>query len=157
MNYFTPVLPVMMYWESPLKAQSHTHLCVFSFSSVISVWSAVRQILQVWSADVVANNLQINQSEMSQIRNQRPWRRSSPFITLGYFCLKCDIFCGMSMHLWCLYMRQHWHIDVDFQSLSLTMNFLDKYRAKMLIQWFIIMWNSIWKENIAYALTCVYL
>lgn len=63
------VLPVIMYWESPLKAQSQTHLCVFSFSSVIRVWSAVRQILQVWSAEVVASNLQTVQSETETVRS----------------------------------------------------------------------------------------
>ena len=65
------VLPVIMYWESPLKAQSQTHLCVFSFSSVIRVWSAVRQILHVWSAEVVASNLHVQtvQSETETFRS----------------------------------------------------------------------------------------
>ena len=52
------LLPVMIYCESPLNAQSQTHLCVFSFSSACSVRSAVRHIFVVWSANVVASNLE---------------------------------------------------------------------------------------------------
>jgi ABC-type transport system involved in cytochrome c biogenesis permease component len=51
-------IPVMIYCESPLNAQSQTHRCAVSFNSVIKVKSAVRHILAVWSADVVANNLE---------------------------------------------------------------------------------------------------
>ena len=50
-------LPVMMYWESLLKAQSHTQRCEFSLSSVIREKSAVLQICTVQSAEVVASNL----------------------------------------------------------------------------------------------------
>ena len=51
-------IPVMIYCESPLNAQSQTHRCAISFNSVIKVKSAVYHILAVWSADVVANNLE---------------------------------------------------------------------------------------------------
>jgi hypothetical protein len=40
-------IPVMIYCESPLNAQSQTHRCAVSFNSVIKVKSAVRHILAV--------------------------------------------------------------------------------------------------------------
>lgn len=56
-----------MYWESPEKAQSHIHprdvspgLLLLMLSSVISEKLEVLQILQVWSAEQVASNLQQN-------------------------------------------------------------------------------------------------
>lgn len=48
----------MTYCESLEKAQSHTHFLLLPFLSVfLSVKSAVDQILQVPSADVVASKL----------------------------------------------------------------------------------------------------
>ena len=46
-----------MYCESLEKAQSQTHLSVLFFSVFLKVKSAVDQILQVPSADVVASRL----------------------------------------------------------------------------------------------------
>lgn len=57
--------PVTIYWESPEKAQSHIQpldvspgLLLLMLSSVISEKLDVLQILQVWSAEQVANSLQ---------------------------------------------------------------------------------------------------
>ena len=52
-----PTLPVIIYCESPLNAQSHTHLCAGSFNSVINDKSAVFHIFVELSAKVVASNL----------------------------------------------------------------------------------------------------
>lgn len=56
--------PVTIYWESPEKAQSHIQpldvspgLLLLMLSSVMSEKFDVLQILQVWSAEQVANNL----------------------------------------------------------------------------------------------------
>ena len=50
-------LPVNMYCESQEKAQSQTHLSALLFRVFRRLKSAVDQILQVPSADVVANKL----------------------------------------------------------------------------------------------------
>ncbi len=58
--------PVTIYWESPEKAQSHIQpldvspgLLLLMLSSVISEKLDVLQILQVWSAEQVANRLEM--------------------------------------------------------------------------------------------------
>ena len=51
------MIPEMMYWESPLKAQSHTQRCFSVVSSATWVKSTVFQIFTVASAELVANNL----------------------------------------------------------------------------------------------------
>lgn len=55
-----------MYWESPEKAQSHIHpldvspgLLLLMVNSVMREKLDVLQILQVWSAEQVANRLEI--------------------------------------------------------------------------------------------------
>ena len=53
-------LPVNMYCESLEKAQSHTHFSAFFFSVFLRLKSAVDQILQLPSADVVAKRLKMN-------------------------------------------------------------------------------------------------
>lgn len=62
--------PVTIYWESPEKAQSHIQpldvspgLLLFMLSSVISEKLDVLQILQVWSAEQVANSLEASEQE----------------------------------------------------------------------------------------------
>lgn len=66
--------PVTIYWESPEKAQSHIQpldvspgLLLLMLSSVISEKLVVLQILQVWSAEHVANNLRITENKVSII------------------------------------------------------------------------------------------
>lgn len=49
-----------MYWESQEKAQSQTHLSASLFKVFRKLKSAVDQTLQVPSADVVANKLNID-------------------------------------------------------------------------------------------------
>lgn len=56
-------LPVNMYCESLEKAQSHTHFSAFFFSVFLRLKSAVDQILQLPSADVVAKRLKMNKKE----------------------------------------------------------------------------------------------
>ena len=56
--YKSKTLPVIMYCESLLKAQSQTHLWDCSFSSVIKEKSAVFHILTVVSAEHVAKSLE---------------------------------------------------------------------------------------------------
>lgn len=70
--------PVTIYWESPEKAQSHIQpldvspgLLLLMLSSVISEKLDVLQILQVWSAEQVANRLEMTTNTKTLYHQQQ--------------------------------------------------------------------------------------
>lgn len=83
-----------MYWESPEKAQSHIQpldvspgLLLLMLSSVISEKLDVLQILQVWSAEQVANRLEIttNRKEKKNKTQHRQKQHHSRKLRLEHF------------------------------------------------------------------------
>ena len=81
--------PVTIYWESPENAQSHIQprdvspgLLLLMLSSVISEKLDVLQILQVWSAEQVANRLEKTTNRTQSVSPERRHGRKSSFFVV---------------------------------------------------------------------------